>query len=88
MKQMFPEAVVKKLLVDLTHDAMSYYDYCKRNGIPLCPSSHTMKLAAVEPKKSMLNADASKSASKKALLTVLAKIRVLMQNTSGMSTLF
>ena len=33
MKQMLPEAVVKKLLLDSAHDAMPYYDYCKKNGI-------------------------------------------------------
>ena len=33
MKQMLPDAVVKKLLLDSAHDAMSYYDYCKINGI-------------------------------------------------------
>ena len=78
MKQMLPDAVVKKLLLDSAHDAMPYYDYCKINGIvpfidlnwkcgrppvykddisinndgvPLCPSGHAMKLAAIEPKK-------------------------------------
>ena len=30
MKQMLPEAVVKKLLLDYAHDAMPYYDYCKK----------------------------------------------------------
>ena len=33
MKQMLPDAVVKKLLIDSAHDAMPYYDYCKINGI-------------------------------------------------------
>lgn len=33
MKQMLPDAVVKKLLLDSAHDAMPYYDYCKANGI-------------------------------------------------------
>ncbi len=33
MKQMLPDAVVKKLLLDSAHDAMPYYDYCKQNGI-------------------------------------------------------
>ena len=33
MKQMLPNAVVKKLLLDSAHDAMSYYNYCKENGI-------------------------------------------------------
>ena len=78
MKQMLPDAVIKKLILDSAHDAMPYYDYCKTNGIapfidlnwkcgrppvykddisinsdgiPLCPSGHAMKLAAVEPKK-------------------------------------
>lgn len=78
MKQMLPDAVIKKLILDSAHDAMPYYDYCKVNGItpfidlnwkcgrppvykddisinsdgvPLCPSGHAMKLAAVEPKK-------------------------------------
>ena len=78
MKQMLPNTVVKKLILDSAHDAMAYYDYCKlhdiipfidlnakagrppvykdditisREGTPLCPSGHPMKLAAVEPKK-------------------------------------
>ena len=78
MKQLLPNAVVKKLILDSAHDAMPYYDYCKLNGItpfidlnwkcgrppvykddisincdgiPLCPSGHAMKLAAIEPKK-------------------------------------
>lgn len=78
MKQMLPDAVVKKLFLDSAHDAMPYYDYCKANEItlfidpnwkcgkppvynddisincneiPLCPSGHAMKLAAIEPKK-------------------------------------
>lgn len=78
MKQMLPDAVVKKLLLDSAHDAMPYYDYCKRygitpfidlnwkcgrppvykdditinsDGVPLCPSGHVMKLAAIELKK-------------------------------------
>lgn len=78
MKQMLPDAVVTKLILDSAHDAMPYYDYCKangitpfidlngkggrppvykddislnKNGVPLCPSGHVMKLAAVEPKK-------------------------------------
>ena len=78
MKQMLPDAVIKKLILDSAHDAMPYYEYCKVNsitpfidlnwkcgrppvykddisinshGIPLCPSGHAMKLAAVEPKK-------------------------------------
>lgn len=29
MKQLLPDAVVKKLLLDSAHDAMPYYDYCK-----------------------------------------------------------
>ena len=33
MKQMLPDAVVKKLILDSAHDAMPYYDYCKYNGI-------------------------------------------------------
>lgn len=33
MKQMLPDAVVKKLILDSAHDAMPYYDYCKANGI-------------------------------------------------------
>lgn len=33
MKQMLPDSVVKKLLLDSAHDAMPYYDYCKTNGI-------------------------------------------------------
>ena len=33
MKQMLPEAEVKKLLLDSAHDAMPYYDYCKANNI-------------------------------------------------------
>lgn len=33
MKQMLPDAVVKKLILDSAHDAMPYYDYCKVNGI-------------------------------------------------------
>ena len=33
MKQMLPDAVVKKLLLDSAHDAMPYYDYCNANGI-------------------------------------------------------
>lgn len=28
MKQMLPDAAVKKLLLDSSHDAMPYYDYC------------------------------------------------------------
>ncbi len=78
IKQILPDAVVKKLLLDSAHDAMPYYDYCKlhgitpfidlngkggrppvykydislnKDGVPLCPSGHVMKLAAVEPKK-------------------------------------
>ena len=78
MKQLLPDAVVKKLLLDSAHDAMPYYDYCKlhditpfidlngkggrppvykddislnKDGVPLCPSGHVMKSAAVEPKK-------------------------------------
>lgn len=33
LKQMLPDAVVTKLLLDSAHDAMPYYDYCKLNGI-------------------------------------------------------
>ena len=33
MKQMLPDAVVRKLILDSAHDAMPYYDYCKANGI-------------------------------------------------------
>ncbi|MDL2301832.1 hypothetical protein LJC58_05705 [Lachnospiraceae bacterium OttesenSCG-928-D06] len=33
MKQMLPNAVVKKLILDSAHDAMPYYDYCKLNDI-------------------------------------------------------
>ena len=33
LKQMLPDAVVKKLILDSAHDAMPYYDYCKANGI-------------------------------------------------------
>ena len=33
MKQMLPEAAVKKLILDSAHDAMPYYTYCKDNGI-------------------------------------------------------
>lgn len=32
MKQMLPEAVVKKLILDSAHDAMPYYEYCKANS--------------------------------------------------------
>ena len=30
MKQMLPKATVTKLLLDSAHDAMPYYDYCKK----------------------------------------------------------
>ena len=30
MKKMLPEANVIKLLLDSAHDAMPYYDYCKK----------------------------------------------------------
>lgn len=33
MKQMLPEAVVKKLLLDPAHDAMPFYDYCRTHDI-------------------------------------------------------
>ena len=33
MKQMLPDAGVKKLILDSAHDAMPYYEYCKNNGI-------------------------------------------------------
>ena len=33
MKQMLPDAVVRKLILDSVHDAMPYYNYCKSNGI-------------------------------------------------------
>ena len=33
MKKMLPEANVTKLLLDSAHDAMPYYDYCKKNNI-------------------------------------------------------
>lgn len=35
MKQILPKAVVKKLLLDSAHDAMPYYDCCKKNDITL-----------------------------------------------------
>lgn len=87
MKQMLPNAVVKKLILDSAHDAMPYYDYCKTtgitpfidlnwkcgrppiykddisinsDGIPLCPSGHAMKHAAVEPKKGRVKYRCSK----------------------------
>ena len=33
MKKTLPDATITKLLLDSAHDAMSYYDYCKRNDI-------------------------------------------------------
>lgn len=33
MKQMLPEASVKKLILDSAHDAMPYYEYCKKHDI-------------------------------------------------------
>ena len=33
MKQMLPDAVVRKLLLDSVHDAMPYYNYCIADGI-------------------------------------------------------
>lgn len=33
MKQMLPEASVKKIILDSAHDAMPYYTYCKNAGI-------------------------------------------------------
>ena len=33
MKSFLPDFHVEKLLLDSAHDAMPYYQYCKRNGI-------------------------------------------------------
>ena len=33
LRKYYPDAVVKKLILDSTDDAMPYYDYCKTNGI-------------------------------------------------------
>ena len=33
MKQFLPEANVDKLLLDSAHDAMAYYEYCRKNEI-------------------------------------------------------
>ena len=33
MKQLLPDANVTKLILDSAHDAMSYYEYCRTNGI-------------------------------------------------------
>ena len=33
MKKMLPEVNVTKLLLDSAHDAMPYYDYCKKYNI-------------------------------------------------------
>lgn len=43
------------------------------DGIPLCPSGHAIKLAAIEPKKGRVKIDAPKSVSKGAPLTVPVK---------------